>query len=241
MKMEHKENIPPEIYDLMQQKPYAALSEKERELVAEWLSPEDYDYLRLVENRIAETLREDQSIPDAALLDTLTDRFRERRRKPASVLQLRVPLWQAAAVAVLMMGAAIMVSRSPEVGVAVLPVRDTVYLAAHLPEEPARRDTVYIPVGSTDRHTAPTYAGSWKRVQSMEVRYAGAGSAGSHPYENTTEPYRGSVRLTAADAVGLPGQMLVLDPRQKDEPLNAVATRNMNEDELLQSFSYVHF
>jgi len=220
------ENIPAVVFDLMQEKSFAELSAGEQALVLQWLSAEAYDRLRTLGRDVTIALREDQHAPDARLLDTLTTTFRSRRRKPVNPFALKVPVWQAAAVALLLAGAGLLFLKAPEAGIALLPVHDTVYIAAKAPEKEIIRDTIYISWKQGGHYTTgnmPAQPGRRKE------RTAAVGA----PITGKPQP--------AAVRTDIPGQLQVLPIAQKDEPPNTVAAKNMEEDSLLERFGFVHF
>lgn len=138
--MEKLPELPEKIWLLIEKIPFEELSEEQKKLVAKYLSEESYLQLSFASRTLQEQLQEDKKNP---VPERLNQRFKESlqsRKKNYSI-----PLWQAAAIFVVMAaGWLLSFLIQTESRIVMQTIHDTVYVAQTVPSPVLQRDTVYI-------------------------------------------------------------------------------------------------
>jgi hypothetical protein len=138
--MENLPELPEKIWLLIEKIPYEELNADQKELVARYLSEESYLQLSFASRTMHQHLAADKQSP---VPERLNERFFDSIQSKKKTYT--IPLWQAAAVFVLMTaGWLLSLIFRTESSMVMNTIHDTVYVAQSIPTTVIQRDTVYI-------------------------------------------------------------------------------------------------
>lgn len=140
--MNENQHIPNELFNLVESKPWSALNENDKTLVLNYISKEEYDNLhKMFISTITLNSTEQHLTLPLSIKTQLDKTFKKQHQK-----SIMIPLWQAAAVLVMMLGGFVFYSiRSNAMDkVIVNTIRDTVYVPQIVSSEVKKTDTVIV-------------------------------------------------------------------------------------------------
>lgn len=140
--MNENQHIPNELFNLVESKPWSALNENDKTLVLNYISKEEYDNLhKMFISTMALNSTEQHLTLPLSIKTHLDKTFKKHHQK-----SIMIPLWQAAAVLVMMLGGFVFYSiRSNAMDkVIVNTIRDTVYVPQIVSSEVKKTDTVIV-------------------------------------------------------------------------------------------------
>ncbi len=206
--MNAMQQIPNELFNLVESKPWSALNENEKTLVLNHISKEEYNNLHdMFLSTIALNQAEHQLMLPLSVKEHLDKTFKKQHQK-----NIMIPLWQAAAVFVMMLGGFIYYSINSNSieKVIVNTLRDTVYVPQIVSSEVKKTDTVIV------------------------YRYVN-----TNKYNKTLQQSMQSKEDKSNDAVALPvSQIRTLNHEEIKRTLKNIKNKSMLEDSLYQKIGY---
>jgi hypothetical protein len=208
--MNEKHQIPNELFNLVESKPWSALNENEKTIVLNHLSKEEYKNLHeMFVSTVALNQSEPQLHVPASIKEHLDKTFKKQHQK-----NIMIPLWQAAAVFLMMLGGFIYYSINSNSieKVIVNTLHDTVYVPQIVSSEIKKTDTVIV------------------------YRYVNAIKHNN----NKTSQYKKQVKANESnEVVALPvSQIRTLNHEEIKRNLKNIKNKSMLEDTLYQKIGY---
>ncbi len=208
--MNAMQQIPNELFNLVESKPWSALNENEKTLVLNHISKEEYNNLHdMFISTVALNQAEHQLMLPVSVKEHLDKTFKKQHQK-----NILIPLWQAAAVFMMMLGGFVLYSfNSHEVEkVIVNTLRDTVYVPQIVSSEVKKTDTVIV------------------------YRYV---NANKYNNNKTLQQSMQSKEDKSNDAVALPvSQIRTLNHEEIKRNLKNIKNKSMLEDTLYKKIGY---
>lgn len=109
--MKNEQPLPGMILEWIKDYEFNGLNEQQRAEVLMYLSEAEYNSLHMAHSQISEVFIRDSSMqPPAYIKQNLDAAFSAHHRAPVSFFQIRIPVWQAAAAVILLIGVTVYLS-----------------------------------------------------------------------------------------------------------------------------------